>query len=202
MQTIGKSLLKISASSQSASAAVNVATNASIPSEMKAWVYSEYGGVDVLKLESNIAVPEVNDDQVLIKVVAAALNPVDAKRRQGKFKATDSPLPVNLISLQQKLKINLTWMGLLTLASWAGPARGHRRRFQILILNFRCWTGADGSWIRRRRSSGEGGKRGEGLQRRRRSIRKRERESVRRTEAIRFSGGVHGRGREAISLKA
>lgn len=100
MQTIGKSLLRISASNQSASAAVNVATNASIPSEMKAWVYGEYGGVDVLKLESNIAVPEVNDDQVLIKVVAAALNPVDAKRRQGKFKATDSPLPVNLISLQ------------------------------------------------------------------------------------------------------
>lgn len=200
MQTIGKSLLKISASSQSASAAVNVATNASIPSEMKAWVYSEYGGVDVLKLESNIAVPEVNDDQVLIKVVAAALNPVDAKRRQGKFKATDSPLPVNLISLQQKLKINLTWMGLLTLASWAGPAREHIRRFRFLFRLF--IVGADGSWIRRRRSSGEGGKRGERLQRRRRSIRKRERESVGRTEAIRFSGGVHGRGREAISLKA
>ncbi|KAH0854441.1 hypothetical protein HID58_069247 [Brassica napus] len=78
---------------QSASAAVNVAADTSIPSEMKAWVYSEYGGVDVLKVESNIAVPVVNDDQVLIKVVAAALNPVDAKRRQGKFKATDSPLP-------------------------------------------------------------------------------------------------------------
>ncbi|KAJ7943639.1 2-methylene-furan-3-one reductase-like [Quillaja saponaria] len=64
-----------------------------IPSEMKAWVYGEYGGVDVLKFDSNVAVPEVKEDQVLIKVVAAALNPVDAKRRQGKFKATDSPLP-------------------------------------------------------------------------------------------------------------
>lgn len=99
MQKVGKTSLRISASSQSASAAVNVAADASIPSEMKAWVYSEYGGVDVLKLESNIAVPVVNDDQVLIKVVAAGLNPVDAKRRQGKFKATDSPLPVNFISL-------------------------------------------------------------------------------------------------------
>ena len=96
VQTIGKSLLRISASNQSASAAVNVAADTSIPSEMKAWVYSEYGGVDVLKVESNIAVSVVNDDQVLIKVVSAALNPVDAKRRQGKFKATDSPLPVNL----------------------------------------------------------------------------------------------------------
>lgn len=65
-----------------------------VPSEMKAWVYGEYGGVDVLKLDSNVAVPDVKEDQVLVKVAAAALNPVDAKRRQGKFKATDSPLPV------------------------------------------------------------------------------------------------------------
>ncbi|CAE5958369.1 unnamed protein product [Arabidopsis arenosa] len=93
VQKISKKFLRISASSQSASAAVNFTADATIPKEMKAWVYSDYGGVDVLKLESNIAVPEVKEDQVLIKVVAAALNPVDAKRRQGKFKATDSPLP-------------------------------------------------------------------------------------------------------------
>lgn len=66
----------------------------SVPSEMKAWVYGEYGGVDVLKFDSNVAVPDVKEDQVLVKVFAAALNPVDGKRRQGKFKATDSPLPV------------------------------------------------------------------------------------------------------------
>lgn len=60
---------------------------------MKGWVYDEYGGVDVLKIDDNVTVPEVKDDQVLIKVAAAALNPVDFKRRLGKFKATDSPLP-------------------------------------------------------------------------------------------------------------
>ncbi|KAG8383171.1 hypothetical protein BUALT_Bualt05G0156900 [Buddleja alternifolia] len=60
---------------------------------MKAWRYSEYGGVEVLKLESNVEVPEIKDDQVLIKVVAAALNPIDYKRRLGLFKATDAPLP-------------------------------------------------------------------------------------------------------------
>ncbi|KAK4488832.1 hypothetical protein RD792_004622 [Penstemon davidsonii] len=61
---------------------------------MKAWTYSEYGGVEVLKLDSDFEVPEVKEDQVLIKVVAAALNPIDFKRRSGIIKATDSPLPV------------------------------------------------------------------------------------------------------------
>ena len=62
---------------------------------MKAWVYEEYGEAQVLKLVDEIDVPQVKDDQVLVKVFAAALNPVDFKRRFGKFKATDSPLPVS-----------------------------------------------------------------------------------------------------------
>ncbi|KAG9449984.1 hypothetical protein H6P81_009949 [Aristolochia fimbriata] len=82
----------ISASSQSASVSDAVASS-TVPSAMKAWTYVDYGGVDVLKLDENVTVPQIKEDQVLIKVVAAALNPVDAKRRQGKFKATDSPLP-------------------------------------------------------------------------------------------------------------
>ncbi|KAL7149099.1 hypothetical protein ABFS83_05G016400 [Erythranthe nasuta] len=61
---------------------------------MKAWIYSEYGGVDVLKLKSDVPPPEPADDQVLIKVVAAALNPIDFKRRLGLLKAIDSPLPI------------------------------------------------------------------------------------------------------------
>ena len=61
---------------------------------MKAWQYDEYGDVNVLKLSSDVPVPSINDDQVLVKVVAAALNPVDFKRRQGYIKATDSPFPV------------------------------------------------------------------------------------------------------------
>ncbi|KAK8627387.1 hypothetical protein V6N13_134999 [Hibiscus sabdariffa] len=84
--------LRVRASSQAASA-TEAAKSTALPSQMKAWVYGEYGGVDVLKLDEKVDVPEVKEDQVLIKVAAAALNPVDAKRRQGKFKATDSPLP-------------------------------------------------------------------------------------------------------------
>ncbi|PIA40531.1 hypothetical protein AQUCO_02500322v1 [Aquilegia coerulea] len=85
--------LRISASSQAAPTSLETSTSSAIPTEMKAWVYGDYGGVDVLKFDSKVSVPEVKEDQVLVKVVAAALNPVDGKRRLGKFKATDSPLP-------------------------------------------------------------------------------------------------------------
>ena len=62
---------------------------------MKAWTYDEYGDAGVLKLDEAVSVPPVGEDQVLVRVAAAALNPVDSKRRMGKFKATDSPLPVS-----------------------------------------------------------------------------------------------------------
>ncbi|GKB92611.1 2-methylene-furan-3-one reductase-like protein, partial [Tanacetum coccineum] len=55
--------------------------SSTITSEIKAWVYDEYGGVDVLKFATDVIVPSVADDQVLVKVVATALNPVDFKRR-------------------------------------------------------------------------------------------------------------------------
>ncbi|KAI3729019.1 hypothetical protein L6452_17665 [Arctium lappa] len=88
-----KPCLRVCASSSSRSATETAVESSTVPSQMKAWVYDEYGGVDVLKLSSNVTVPDVNDDQVLVKVIAAALNPVDCKRRIGKFQATDSPLP-------------------------------------------------------------------------------------------------------------
>ncbi len=62
---------------------------------MKAWVYADHGdAVDVLKYDSDVAVPEIGDDQVLLKVVAAALNPIDFKRMLGFFKPSDSPFPI------------------------------------------------------------------------------------------------------------
>lgn len=74
---------------------------------MKAWVYGDYGEADVLRFDESVPVPEVAEDQVLIKVVAAALNPVDFKRRQGKFKATDSPLPVSRSTILPPFPIRL-----------------------------------------------------------------------------------------------
>ncbi|KAF4376565.1 hypothetical protein F8388_025436 [Cannabis sativa] len=65
-----------------------------IPSVNKGWVYSEYGkSCHVLKLDSDVGVPEVREDQVLIKVVVASINPVDYQRMLGFFKTIDSPPP-------------------------------------------------------------------------------------------------------------
>lgn len=62
-------------------------------SVQKAWHYKEYGSVDVLEF-GDFAVPEIiSPDQVLLKVQAAAINPIDFKRRQGYIRGTDAPLP-------------------------------------------------------------------------------------------------------------
>ncbi|KAJ1382777.1 Quinone oxidoreductase/zeta-crystallin, conserved site [Sesbania bispinosa] len=66
-----------------------------IPSHVKAWVYSEHGKPkDVLKFDPNLPIPEVKVDQVLIKVVAAAINPIDFIKIQGHYKDSDSPFPI------------------------------------------------------------------------------------------------------------
>ncbi|XP_061352928.1 2-methylene-furan-3-one reductase-like [Gastrolobium bilobum] len=67
---------------------------AAIPTHVKAWTYSEYGpSADVLKFNQSVPLPELKPDQVLIKVAAVSLNPLDYKRMAGGFKDTDSPLP-------------------------------------------------------------------------------------------------------------
>src|ERR1700746_1737936 len=51
---------------------------------MKAIVVHEYGGPEVLKYE-DVPRPEPKDDQLLIGVVAAGVNPVDGMIRSGLF---------------------------------------------------------------------------------------------------------------------
>jgi len=49
---------------------------------MKAAIINQYGPPDVLEI-SDIPKPEIEPDEVLVKVMAAAINPVDWKQRQG-----------------------------------------------------------------------------------------------------------------------
>ncbi|MCA9810960.1 MAG: alcohol dehydrogenase catalytic domain-containing protein, partial [Candidatus Dadabacteria bacterium] len=57
---------------------------------MKAIRFHEFGEVEVLKYE-DVPGPEVGDDEVLVRVKAAALNHLDLRLRSGK-----SPRPVDL----------------------------------------------------------------------------------------------------------
>ena len=51
---------------------------------MKAIVVHQYGGPEVLKLDE-APQPEPKEDEVLIRVMAAGINPVDAYIRSGKY---------------------------------------------------------------------------------------------------------------------
>jgi len=59
---------------------------------MKAIVAHEFGGPEVLKLE-DVPRPEPKENEILIKVVAAGVNPVDAMIRSGKFGAKAPVIP-------------------------------------------------------------------------------------------------------------
>ena len=68
----------------------------SVKPTMKAIVIHEYGGPEVLKYE-DIPQPEPKDDQLLIRVIAAGVNPVDGMVRSGMFsKEGDRAFPIIL----------------------------------------------------------------------------------------------------------
>src|SRR6267143_1345113 len=59
---------------------------------MKAIVVHEFGGPEVLKYE-DAPRPEPKEDEVLIRVMAAGVNPVDAAIRAGRFHGGGGKLP-------------------------------------------------------------------------------------------------------------
>jgi NADPH:quinone reductase-like Zn-dependent oxidoreductase len=52
---------------------------------MKKLAYKKFGGVEVLEI-MDVSIPEVKPNMVLVKVKAAAINPVDWKMREGQLK--------------------------------------------------------------------------------------------------------------------
>jgi len=62
---------------------------------MRSLVLTRYGGPDATELRDDIPAPVVGPREVLVRVRAAGLNPVDFKTREGKLKAIRRyPLPV------------------------------------------------------------------------------------------------------------
>ena len=66
-------------------AALNFASAQTSPAMMKAVVVNQYGGPEVLKYQEAPR-PEPKADEILVRVMAAAINPVDSYVRQGRFK--------------------------------------------------------------------------------------------------------------------
>ena len=64
--------------------ALNFAIGQTNQPMMKAVVINEYGGPEVLKYQ-DAPQPEPKDDEILVRVIAAAVNPVDTYVRQGMF---------------------------------------------------------------------------------------------------------------------
>ncbi len=76
--------------------AFDIAAAQTNPAMMKAVVANGYGGPEVLKYQDTPK-PEPKGDEILVRVMAAAVNPVDTYVRQGKFsKRSSSEGPVIL----------------------------------------------------------------------------------------------------------
>lgn len=56
----------------------------SIPNSQNAVLIHKFGAPEVMDYQDGVEVPKLNDEQVLVKVAYASINPVDYKTRQGK----------------------------------------------------------------------------------------------------------------------
>jgi NADPH:quinone reductase-like Zn-dependent oxidoreductase len=63
---------------------------------MKAIVIHEYGGPEVLKYE-DVLRPEPKEDQILVRVIAAGVNPVDGLIRSGVFARSEQTLSTRVL---------------------------------------------------------------------------------------------------------
>ena len=71
--------------------ALGIAAAQTNPATMKAVVVNQYGGPEVLKYQ-DAPRPEPKDDEILVRVMAAGVNPVDSYVRQGRFGKGNLPM--------------------------------------------------------------------------------------------------------------
>ncbi len=65
-------------------------SNHSLPTSQHAVLIREFGEPEVMKYQDGVAIPELEDNQVLVKIAYAGINPVDYKTRQGKGWGADN----------------------------------------------------------------------------------------------------------------
>ncbi|MGM8910369.1 EcsC family protein [Psychrobacter sp. 1U1] len=63
---------------------MSTVSNDSLPTTQHAALIREFGEPEVMHYQDGVAIPDLKDDQVLVKVAYAGINPVDYKTRQGK----------------------------------------------------------------------------------------------------------------------
>lgn len=62
----------------------NLTTEKQLPTTQHAVLIKEFGAPEVMQYQDGVAMPSLADEQVLIEVAYAGINPVDYKTRQGK----------------------------------------------------------------------------------------------------------------------
>lgn len=65
-------------------------SNSNLPSQQHAALITKFGAPEVMKYQDGVDIPKLADEQVLIKVAYAGINPVDYKTRQGKGWGADN----------------------------------------------------------------------------------------------------------------
>lgn len=63
-----------------------------LPSTMRAAVLSHFGGPEVIRVMDNLPLPRCSPHEVLVKVRAAAVNPLDCRIREGYGRAVYQPM--------------------------------------------------------------------------------------------------------------
>lgn len=65
-------------------------SNSQLPTTQYAVLIREFGEPEVMKYQDSVAIPELQDNQVLVKIAYAGINPVDYKTCQGKGWGADN----------------------------------------------------------------------------------------------------------------